>query len=91
MEPNEIIAELKLLGITQTQIAKEAHCKVSNVNNVIHKRSKSKKVEKIISKKLGRDISEIRSKKKIDNLHYKIIKCIYTLIKLPFKKRTVND
>lgn len=54
MTGNEIAAELKLVGSSQAEIARELGFKyMSRVNNVVHYLSKNPKIRSAIAKKLN--------------------------------------
>lgn len=64
MKPNEIAAELKKVGSSQAQIARELGLKwVTQVNSVIYRRDKNKsdnpKIRLAIAEKLGLPVDEV--------------------------------
>jgi transcriptional regulator with XRE-family HTH domain len=59
MTPQEINRRLKEKRVTQADIADRCGVRASGVNQVIHRRSRSKKIEKSLARTLGVKLAEL--------------------------------
>ncbi|WIW70636.1 helix-turn-helix domain-containing protein [Anaerosinus gibii] len=61
MTANEILAVFRLKGVTQMSIARKFDVSHVMIHQVIHGRSKSRRIQEEIARILGKDIDEIWS------------------------------
>ncbi len=59
MHPEEIKYELKMAGLTQSKIAAELKVTPQTVRGVIHGHTQSARIQNLIAKKIGKQVSDI--------------------------------
>ncbi|MAD44031.1 MAG: transcriptional regulator [Oceanospirillaceae bacterium] len=59
MHAEQIKAELRMKGVTSAQIADDLGVKPQTVSSVIHGRGTSARIQNLIAKKIGKQVSEI--------------------------------